>query len=151
GVLLGDLGDPRPGVCDLPPVLVELESGSFVIGITPEEAGPVRVLWRTYWREQGKTEDAEQEADYFTQNETNATPTAIELRAFAITRYPVTNAQYARFMADGGYDRDRAWWDAAGRAWLARDDQATEGLERWQRRTHKDRPEWWDNAQFGIA
>ncbi|MBX0331519.1 SUMF1/EgtB/PvdO family nonheme iron enzyme, partial [Oscillochloris sp. ZM17-4] len=32
GVSLGELGDPRPGVCDLPPPMVKIQGGSFVIG-----------------------------------------------------------------------------------------------------------------------
>ena len=32
GVALGELGDPRPGVCGLPPPMVEIAGGSFVIG-----------------------------------------------------------------------------------------------------------------------
>lgn len=36
---------------------------------------------------------------------------------FAIGRYPVTNAEYARFIADGGYTTQR-WWTAQGWAFL---------------------------------
>ena len=32
GVILAELGDPRPGVCDLPPAMVKIQGGSFVIG-----------------------------------------------------------------------------------------------------------------------
>src|SRR5262249_26393529 len=41
------------------------------------------------------------------------------------------------------------WWDDAARAWLARDDAATEGLEDWQRRRFKDQPEWWNDEKGG--
>ena len=34
-----------------------------------------------------------------------------ELPAFAISRYPVTNAQYEAFVNDGGYD-DARWWSS---------------------------------------
>jgi iron(II)-dependent oxidoreductase len=40
----------------------------------------------------------------------------VELAAFAIDRAPVTNGEYAEFVADGGYDR-RELWTAAGWAW----------------------------------
>jgi formylglycine-generating enzyme required for sulfatase activity len=36
---------------------------------------------------------------------------------FWIGRYPVTNQQFAAFIAAGGYD-DRQWWSDEGRAWL---------------------------------
>ena len=38
GALLGRLGDPRPGVCTLPPPMIAFTGGSFVIGSTPDEA-----------------------------------------------------------------------------------------------------------------
>jgi formylglycine-generating enzyme required for sulfatase activity len=31
-LVLGDLGDPRPGVCTLPPAMVEIAGGTFVMG-----------------------------------------------------------------------------------------------------------------------
>jgi len=41
----------------------------------------------------------------------------VETRAFAIGRFPVTNAEWACFMAGGGYDDER-WWDTpAARDW----------------------------------
>ncbi len=51
------------------------------------------------------------------------------LRAWAL---PGPNAQYARFIAAGGYDPQAPWWDDAARAWLARDAVAVQGLEEWQ-------------------
>ncbi len=38
------------------------------------------------------------------------------LDAYAIDRYPVTNAQFAAFLVAGGYD-DPQWWTSAGWAW----------------------------------
>jgi iron(II)-dependent oxidoreductase len=49
---------------------------------------------------------------------------AVELGPFEIDRAPVTNAQYARFVADGGY-RDRLPWSREG--WAVRE---AEGWER---------------------
>jgi len=44
----------------------------------------------------------------------------VEIRQpFWIGRYPVTNQQFAAFIAAGGY-RDRQWWSNQGRAWLRR-------------------------------
>jgi gamma-glutamyl hercynylcysteine S-oxide synthase len=47
---------------------------------------------------------------------------AERVAAFAIDTLPVTNAEYARFIADGGYT-DPSLWSEAGRAWLASDGQ----------------------------
>lgn len=41
---------------------------------------------------------------------------AVEVAPFRIARAPVTNADYAAFVEDGGYAEER-WWDADGRAW----------------------------------
>ena len=41
---------------------------------------------------------------------------AVELPAFWVDVYPVTNARFARFVAAGGYD-DAGWWSAEGWAW----------------------------------
>ena len=148
GRVLARLGDPRPGVCDLPPAMVELPGGSFMIGSTAEEAEAAGRAWEQYWLQKGDKETAKQ-ARKWPEDEINSRPLA--LAPFAIGRYPVTNGQYRRFIEAGGYDPDAPWWDEAARAWLARDDAATEGLVDWQRRTRKDQPEFWDNETFGSA
>jgi len=54
-----------------------------------------------------------------------------------IGRYPVTVAQYAGFMAMGGY-REPRWWSAGGRTWLA---QGFETPAHWeQQRRFPNRP-----------
>jgi formylglycine-generating enzyme required for sulfatase activity len=92
GVYLGWLGDPRPGVCTLPPDMVRIEGGTFYIGNTKKDA--------TYDRE------------------VNDQP--LTLPAFEIACYPLTNAQWKLFI-DEGYNPDAPWWDEAGRAWLRED------------------------------
>jgi formylglycine-generating enzyme required for sulfatase activity len=49
----------------------------------------------------------------------------------------LTNAQYKPFIDDGGYDPDREWWDAAGRAWL--------------RKNRRTQPSRWNDDRFGIS
>jgi formylglycine-generating enzyme required for sulfatase activity len=148
GVLLGDLGDLRPGVCILPPAIIELPARRFMIGSTPEEAERAGEAYEQYYLARGDKDTAKRARD-LPQDEIN--DQAVTIAPFAIGRYPVTNAQYALFIAADGYDSAQPWWDDAGRAWLARGDAATEGLERWQRRTRKNRPEYWSNELFGAA
>ncbi len=45
---------------------------------------------------------------------------AFEVPAFLIAKYPVTNAQYAKFIEAGGY-REKQWWTDAG--WEAREQE----------------------------
>jgi formylglycine-generating enzyme required for sulfatase activity len=146
--VLGQLGDPRPGVCTLPPPLVEFAGRSFLIGSTREEAEQAGLAYERYYWERGEKEMAKA-AKRWPENEINDRP--VTLAPFALARYPLTNAQYALFIADGGYEPSQPWWDVAGRAWLLRDDQATAGLASWQRRQFKWQPEFWDDARFGAA
>ena len=44
----------------------------------------------------------------------------LALPAFKIDRLPTTNAEYARFIEEGGYTR-REWWDAEGWQWRERE------------------------------
>ncbi|SNT00317.1 iron(II)-dependent oxidoreductase [Geodermatophilus pulveris] len=71
-------------------------------------------------------------------NERPAHP--VDVPAFRIGRVPVTNAEYAAFVADGGY-ADRRWWCARG--WAHR---VEAGLER---------PQYWGpdgtRTRFGVV
>ena len=44
----------------------------------------------------------------------------IEITAFRISRYPVTNGQYEDFLEDGGYE-DPRWWSEDGWSWLQKE------------------------------
>jgi formylglycine-generating enzyme required for sulfatase activity len=81
GDALGQLGDPRPGVCTLEPDLIEIPAGDFLSG------------------DEIETHSIE--------------------RPFAIARYPVTVAQFAMFVEDGGYEKTRYWVgkESAGWSW----------------------------------
>jgi formylglycine-generating enzyme required for sulfatase activity len=67
-------------------------------------------------------------------------------------KYPVTNLQFARFIASGGYDRPE-YWSEAGWAWRTGtyDSKAPKELWDWLSErsmdTH-DRPYWWDDRQW---
>jgi formylglycine-generating enzyme required for sulfatase activity len=53
--------------------------------------------------------------------------------AYRIGRYPVTNLEYGRFIAAGGY-RERRWWTDAG----------------WDWKGDRRQPRYWDNARFNA-
>jgi formylglycine-generating enzyme required for sulfatase activity len=112
GLELGWLGDPRFERCSGPhgryllPPRVAIPGGVYPIG----EDEPI-------W-------DAERE-DW---DRAHLPRHAVELEAFSIGQFPVTNAEWAGFMAAGGYEDER-WWDtAAGRAWQ-RGEGTAEGMK----------------------
>ena len=130
GVYLGRLGDPRPGVCTVPPPMVPIAGGNVVIGVLPDEAEEHE---QAYVRAGTTAENACK----YTQEDTSPTGTPLSIAAFEIARYPVTNAQYALFIEAGGYDPAADWWDEPGRAWLT-----------GRRRTA---PAEWNSPRLGIS
>jgi len=85
GLALGDLGDPRferrtgPFGDYLLPPLIPVESGSYFIG---DDDSPNILEKPTH---------------------------IVDLEAFQIGQFPVTNAEYALFIEAGGYE-DKRWW-----------------------------------------
>ncbi len=99
GLVLGDLGDPRftrlAGVdapCLLPP-LVDIPAGDYPIG------------------------DDEAYEIYGNVTEAHRPRHRVQVAAFSLGRFAVTNAEWALFMAADGYEDGRWWPDAAARAW----------------------------------
>lgn len=117
---LGQLGDPREGVCGLPPQMVPIADASFVIGMTADELGRL----------------SKDEQSYF--SDTRNSHSAI-IKDFAIARYPVTNAQYALFIADDGYKASAPWWSEIP------------GSIAWLKRERRRAPDYWGHERFGIA
>ncbi len=148
GNALAVVGDPRPGVCTLPPPMVQIAGGSVMIGSSKAEADAAGRAYEAYYLKRGEKEQAKSARDW-PKDEVN--DRAVDVAAFAVARYPVTNAQFKLFMDGGGYNPDAAWWSDAARVWLARDDATTKGLDDWQRRTFKDKPKFWADPRFGIA
>jgi hypothetical protein len=148
GQALANVGDPRPGVCDLPPPFVAFAGGAFVMGSTKAEAEAAGRAYEAYFLKQGD-KDAAKIARKWPQDEINTQ--ALTLPSFELARYPVTNAQFRQFIEAGGYEPTAPWWSEAGRAWLARNDQATQGLEPWRSRSTKHQPKYWNDARFGIT
>lgn len=108
GLALGHLGDPRferksgPHGDYLLPPMVDIPAGEYPIG-----------------------DDA---SEYDDEKLAHTVP----LAAFQIGQFPVTNAEYALFMAVGGYD-DEQWWDTeAAKAWLRGEGTAEGPKQQWR-------------------
>ncbi|MCA9912993.1 MAG: SUMF1/EgtB/PvdO family nonheme iron enzyme, partial [Anaerolineae bacterium] len=116
GLALGEVGDPRferhsgPHGDYLLPPMVDIPAGSYPMGTDDNQY------------------DDEKPAH------------TVELAAFQIGKFPVTNAEYALFLAAGGYEDDQ-WWDTDEiLAWL-RGEGSTDG----QKETFR---ELWNTLQF---
>ena len=73
-------------------------------------------------------------------------------RRYWIGRYPVTNAQYARFVEGGGYE-ERAYWSEEGWAWRTGtyDSKVPDYLKDHMARRpagRRDRPFWWGEVKW---
>jgi iron(II)-dependent oxidoreductase len=66
---------------------------------------------------------------------------AVDLAPFAIDTTPVTNAAYAEFIGDGGYDDPQLWTDGG---WKWRQEGALEAPQGWQREGSS-----WSRTWFG--
>jgi formylglycine-generating enzyme required for sulfatase activity len=105
GLAVGDLGDPRferrvgPFGEYLMPPLVAIPGGVYPIG----DDEPIE------WPDNGMSE---------VYTETAHMPRHdVEIAAFSIGMFPVTNTEWRCFMEAGGYEDER-WWDTDGaRAW----------------------------------
>ncbi len=122
GLALGRLGDPRferregPHGPYIVPPMVCVPAGRYPIGT-----------------ERGGWPD-ERPAHY------------VELPEFHLGQFPVTNAEWALFVASGGY-ADEQWWETeAARAWLRGDPASVEHSRQWQRDFWRSGPK--DDASF---
>ena len=127
GAALGRLGDPRfTGPYALPD-FVPIPAGVFWMG--SDEAEVARLI---------STAKEDWEKDAF---KAEAPRHQVELDAFAIARYPTTNAMFRCFMAAGGYADPRWWAEAiADKRW------AKGKVKDWQ--GERDQPYFWDDARF---
>lgn len=141
GRVLAIAGDPRPGIYDLPPAMVAFAGGSFILGNTTDEYNRIITM-----EEDHKFVD-EAKSWY----EDSVCNESVLIAPFEIARYPLTNGQYKWFIDADGYNHLGDWWDVSARDWLARNDTAIDGLRSWQRREHKDKPEFWDSREYGIV
>ena len=123
GFVLGRAGDPRfapqeiNGVRLILPQLLAVPGGSYLIG------------------------SADGDKDAY---DDEKPPRSLELAAFSIARWPVTNAEFACFIQAGGYQEPRYWQTDLARRWLSGEDVTggpmTWWIERWQ--WLKSTPDW---------
>ncbi|QQS45411.1 MAG: SUMF1/EgtB/PvdO family nonheme iron enzyme [Acidobacteriota bacterium] len=113
GEALGELGDPRFELRMghfgeyLLPPMVEIPGGSYPIGLN-------------------KGQYKDEEPEHF-----------VEIPAFQIGQFPVTNAEYKKFIEAGGYE-DEQWWDTdEALKWLR-----GEGTAEGERTTYRDYRNW---------
>jgi formylglycine-generating enzyme required for sulfatase activity len=115
GAWLATLSDGRralkdliPGMTDAPE-MVDIPAGEFWMGTSKAEAEICR-------RETGR----DPWEDEYPQH-------PVTLRDYALGRYPVTNYQFGRFVAAGGY-KDPRWWESH---WEVRQEEGWEQPEYW--------------------
>lgn len=105
GLALGQVGDPRFEAVEvnghriLLPPLVAIPAGTFQMGSS---------AWQAHWLALRGYSAAQDERPRH----------PVQTAAYAIGRYPVTNAEFACFVEAGGYADASYWRTAAARAWL---------------------------------
>jgi formylglycine-generating enzyme required for sulfatase activity/very-short-patch-repair endonuclease len=126
GLALGELGDPRferkTGAHGdyLLPPMVDIPAGTYSIG------------------------------DDNSQYDFEKPQHAVELQAFQIGQFPVTNAEYALFIEAGGYE-DEQWWDTdEALAWL-RGEGSTDGQKEGWRDNKKTLEGWTEDFIRGLV
>jgi len=115
GYTLGRIGDPRfapqevNGVKLILPQMLEVPAGEYIIG-------------------SNKGEKDSYDDEYPQQT--------VKLPAFSIGKWPVTNAEYAYFMAGGGYENEAYWEGDLAKCWLKGEDvaggQLTSAMNNWK-------------------
>lgn len=104
---------------------VHVPAGEFLMGSTPQQVKDAGELCKKY--------NPDCNVDWFT-NE--LTQTTISTAAYWIGKTEITNAQFKRFIEDGGYSND-AYWTEAG--------------VKWRNENKVTQPNCWENKDFNSG
>lgn len=119
-----DLTDPRFVGPEGLPEFIPIPAGQFWMGSTEEEV--------THWQKLEGNDNAKDELPRH----------RVTLRAYAVAKYPTTNAMYARFIAAGGYANPDFWEEAVATGdW--KDGKVNTYVEGWQ-----DLPRYWNDTRW---
>jgi formylglycine-generating enzyme required for sulfatase activity len=128
GFILGRIGDPRfqpqevNGAKVVIPQMVDVPAGTYLIGSK-------------------KGEEDSYDSEY--------PQHPVELKAFSIGKWSVTNAEYACFMEAGGYEDEKYWEGDLAERWLKGEEvgggQSKTFLDNW--RLLKDNPGWQERVK----
>ncbi|MBK8026843.1 MAG: SUMF1/EgtB/PvdO family nonheme iron enzyme [Chloroflexi bacterium] len=83
----------------------------------------------------------------------------LDVPAFAIAKYPVTNAQYRLFVTAGGYAERRWWteagWEAKAKGWKWDGSQWVETNQPWAEPRYWNDPNWksaaWNGDDYPVT
>ena len=128
GRVLADLGW-LPGDLD---AMVDVPAGEFLMGSTAEEI------------ERLKGEAPGYMHSWF---DREAPQRRVTVPAFRLGKYPVTNAQFRRFVEDGGYENE-SHWSPEGVAWLRRTAEEEADLPDYRQRAGRREPGYWRDARY---
>jgi formylglycine-generating enzyme required for sulfatase activity len=136
------LGDPRPDVKPALPVFVAVPTGDYVLGSSDEQVAR--------WNEAAG-------GNYYDDEKPQH---RVSLQQYYMGRFPVTNAQFARFVQTQGYSVER-FWTPQGLDWrrgqykpdlsFIQDENLREQYRQWvEGRTERAQPYYWKNNHWNI-
>ena len=121
GLALGELGDPRLVLSEgkpdmyLMPPLVRIEGGRYTLGDKDSSSADERFQH------------------------------PVDLAVFQIGQFPVTNAEYRRFINARGYDDERWWGTEAAKRWRRGEGAAEGQRQNWRETRDTLRTSWTDD------
>jgi len=128
GRALGALGDPRVLAGERQVVHPDGRRVRFILPAWSRliPAGPFQMG--------SSRDDPQAYADEYSEGTAGRPHTVTIPHDYVVGRHPVTNAEYACFVDDGGYDQAAPWWDTdEARQWLRGElDLSEPWIRRWQ-------------------
>jgi formylglycine-generating enzyme required for sulfatase activity len=147
GRVLADLGWLPTDLDDM----VDVPAGEFLMGSTAEEIKQLKAEVKAAI-EHGEFVIEGIEPDtlynyYASWFDDEGPQRRVYVPAYRMAKYPVTNAQFRRFVEDGGYE-DEACWSADGWAWQHRTAEEEAGLPSWRQRAGRREPGYWRDPRL---